>query len=86
MKQIEGNSPMCWSCYYYNEAETSKEWYDGYCVNEWQLTHGINGKLRAKKRELEFVRCNWSCRQWEDAETRCTYFDYITGKYKEDEQ
>ena len=49
MKQIEGNSPMCWSCYYYIEAEGKKEWFDGYCINDYNLTHGINGKLRIKR-------------------------------------
>lgn len=83
MKQIEGNNPMCWSCYYYIEAEGKKEWFDGYCINDYNLTHGINGKLRTKKIARIPERWNDHCRQWEDAETRCTYHDYITGKYRE---
>ena len=48
-----------------------------------QRTYYGNGK----KREKRLVRCQteWNswCRYWEDAEDRISYFDYVTGKYRD---
>lgn len=80
MKAIHGNTPKCRDCFYYDEAPGKKEWYDGFCKNEYQCTHGINGKKLEKPREQYPVRGNDCCRQWEDAEDRISHFDFITGK------
>lgn len=83
MKHIEGNTPKCWECFFYREKTGNDCSLDGWCLNPFQLSHGINGKLREKPKEKEAVRANNFCRQWEDAETRTNYFDVITGRYKE---
>ena len=84
MKQIEGNSPKCSSCYYFTEKEPNDGClHDGWCGELHQCMYYGNGK----KREKRLVRCQteWNswCRYWEDAEDRISYFDYVTGRYRD---
>ena len=79
MKIKEGNSPSCWSCYYYEETKPQKGW----CNEPYNCSHGINGKRLETPRERIPTRSSVHCSYWEEAETRISYFDYVTGKYKE---
>jgi hypothetical protein len=86
MKQIEGNSPKCSSCYYYAEKEPNDGCLrDGWCSNPYECSHGVNGKKLDKPKERVPVRWNQGsgCYNWEDAEDRISHFDYVTGKYRE---
>ena len=83
MKIKEGNSPSCWSCYYYEEINPARR--NGWCYNPYNCTHGINSRKREKPLERIPMTSSMSCSQWEDAETRTNHFDYVTGKYKEKE-
>lgn len=82
MKHKEGNLPKCSECFYYHEKEGNDCLYDGWCTNPYQLSHGINGKLRETPKKRETVRWMWCCRQWEDAEDRFDYYECVTGKYR----
>lgn len=79
MKIKEGNCPSCWSCYYYEETKHQK----GLCREEYNCSHGINGKRLKTARESIPTHSSWHCSYWEEAETRISHFDYVTGKYKE---
>ena len=84
MKQIEGNSPKCSSCYYFTEKEPNDGcMLDGWCVCQHQLVYGVNGKKRSIPLDRMNVRRNGECSWWEDAEDRISHFDYVTGKYRD---
>lgn len=79
MKAIRGNNPKCVDCFYYEEVDGKKEWYDGRCHNFYQCTHGVNGRKLDRPRDFYPVRWNDCCRQWEDAENRVSLFEFVTG-------
>lgn len=83
MKHIEGNTPKCYECFYYSEIMSGSS-IRGCCNNEYNLTHGINGKIRTKPLIQYFTNWNNFCRQWEDLEDRFSYHDCVTGKYREE--
>lgn len=79
MRHRLGNSPKCIECYSYREKKPNDGClYDGWCVNKYNCSHGINGRKRERPLEREAVRWQWSCRRWEDADTRLTHFEVNT--------
>lgn len=79
MRHRLGNTPKCITCYSYREKEPNDGClYDGWCTNKYYCSHGINGSKRSKPPEREAVMWMWSCRRWEDAEARLTYFEVLT--------
>ena len=54
--------------------------YTGWCVEPYNCSHGINGRKYDKPKEREETCANeMACDRWEDAETRISRFDYMTG-------
>ena len=83
MKHRLGNSPRCFECKYYEEAEDVRtKKVVGYCTNKAHLRLGVNGKILEKPKE-RVVTERWNCcRFWVDAESGHTRFEVLTG-YKE---
>lgn len=78
MKHRAGNTPKCNECFWYHEKEGNCI-YDGWCTNPYQLSHGINGRLREKPIARIAVRWMWVCRFWKDAEDGTTFYEIVTG-------
>ena len=76
MRHRMGNSPKCIECYYYREKEDGDGCKrDGWCVNPYQCSHGINGRKLEHPQEKKTVLWNERCHCWEDAEDRLTSYE-----------
>ena len=79
-----GNTPQCFECFYYAEKEPNDGCLmDGWCTCPHQLKYGANGHKRAIPLKRMNTRANYECGWWEDAETRDSHFDVVTGKVRQ---
>ncbi len=82
MKHKMGNTPKCFECKYYVEhcdkAVKLNPWMTGWCIEPWNLSHGINGHVCEKKDRIQ-TRNTFSCHRWVDAESGHTYYEVNTG-------
>ena len=83
MRHRLGNGqPHCKDCFWYEEnKQNGTKFLDGWCKNEYERTHGINGRKR-EPRDVA-VRWMWNCSQWEDAEDRLTKYEVMTGRVED---
>ena len=82
MKHLLGNSPKCIDCFYYREVQDDGHYHDndGWCVNKYNCTYGINGKKYDNPKDRKAVKWMHSCHQWEEVETRLTHYEVVCMK------